>query len=75
MNWKEMIVWLSALSLIAGVICFCVWQNHEVDRIALEQGYSQQTIPGKAGAYWVKGRPDGTTEIIEDPRELRTREQ
>ena len=58
MNWKELIAVLGLIAGIAGTVCFCVWQDHEIDRVAMEAGLEQQTLPGEEGVFWVKSTED-----------------
>ena len=51
------------LSLIWGTVIIVVilsisvpiaWYYQTTTKAAFENGYSEQTLPGKVGAYWVK---------------------
>ena len=54
MSWRDMITLLALFAGIFGTICFCVWQDRENDRVAMEAGLEQQTLPGEEGVFWVK---------------------
>ena len=54
MSWRELIAILALIAGTFGTICFCVWQNYEADRVAMEAGLEQQTLPGEEGVFWIK---------------------
>lgn len=49
-----------AMCLISGVACYAIHGYRAERQTAIENGYSEQSIVGQSGTYWVKdGKPMG----------------
>jgi hypothetical protein len=49
---------------IAGNAMWSKWCESEITKKSMETGYSQQSLPGQTGVYWVK-----TSEKTQKPAE------
>jgi len=60
MDEMKMIVWIVAIIFITigGTITAYNLIEAYTAKVALDAGYSQQTLPGETGVFWVK--PNGT---------------
>lgn len=53
-NKTAVIFCLATIIAIAVIAFSSAWYYANLNRLAMENGYEQQTIPGQIGVYWLK---------------------